>query len=100
MNALDPLFPIGKQIEEVLRVHSPQLGRAERKARVLELLRMVEIPEPERRVRSYPHQLSGGQAQRTMIAMALTCEPELLIADVRHQKMSRTAQLDAPGSGP
>ena len=80
MTALNPLHTVYKQIGEVLRVHkglSPERTRA----RVLELLRLVGIPDPETRLASYPHQMSGGQRQRVMIAMALANEPDLLIAD-------------------
>ncbi len=80
MSSLDPLFTIGDQLIEALRVHRPMSRRAAR-ARAVELLREVGLPDPERRVRSYPHELSGGQQQRVMVAIALTCEPALLIAD-------------------
>jgi oligopeptide/dipeptide ABC transporter ATP-binding protein len=80
MTALNPVFTIGHQIEETLRGH----GRATRstaRARAIELLSSVSVPEPERRVDEYPHQLSGGLRQRALIAMALACEPRVLIAD-------------------
>ncbi|MFQ5697815.1 MAG: ABC transporter ATP-binding protein [Myxococcota bacterium] len=80
MTSLNPVFTIGNQIAEVLQVHT-DLSRAARRARVAELLNLVGIPEPERRMRDYPHQLSGGMRQRVMIAMALACEPAVLIAD-------------------
>ncbi|GGP11003.1 ABC transporter ATP-binding protein [Nonomuraea glycinis] len=80
MSSLDPLFTIGDQLIEALRVHRPMSRRAAR-ARAVELLREVGLPDPERRVRAYPHELSGGQQQRVMVAIALTCEPALLIAD-------------------
>jgi oligopeptide/dipeptide ABC transporter ATP-binding protein len=80
MTSLNPVFTIGNQIAEAVRLHQ-HLDRAATRARVIEALRKVEIPEPERRAQSYPHELSGGMRQRAMIAMALACEPSLLIAD-------------------
>ncbi|HZY45128.1 MAG TPA: ABC transporter ATP-binding protein [Anaerolineae bacterium] len=79
-SSLNPVFRIGDQISEVLNIHQ-DLGKKAGKARALELLSMVGIPDPERRLNAYPHELSGGMAQRVMIAMALACVPELLIAD-------------------
>ena len=79
-SSLNPVWEAGKQIEEVLKIHRNMKGGAA-EARALDLLRMVGIPDPERRMKSFPHELSGGMAQRIMIAMALACEPELLIAD-------------------
>ncbi len=80
MSSLNPCFTIGFQIGEALKAHL-KLSRAERKARAVGLLREVGIPDPERRVHAFPHQLSGGMSQRAMIAMALACSPKLLIAD-------------------
>jgi oligopeptide/dipeptide ABC transporter ATP-binding protein len=77
---LNPVFKVGDQIAEVLNIHK-SLGREAGWKRSVELLRMVGIPEPQKRVHAYPHEISGGQAQRVMIAMALACAPELLIAD-------------------
>jgi oligopeptide transport system ATP-binding protein len=80
MTSLDPLFPVGAQLVEVLRVHAG-LDRKAARLRAVELLRLVEIQEPERRIRSYPHELSGGQRQRIMIAMAICNKPDVIIAD-------------------
>ncbi len=79
-SSLNPVYDVGRQISEVLEIHKGMKKRTAR-ARAAELLRMVGIPDPERRLEAYPHSLSGGMAQRVMIAMALACEPELLIAD-------------------
>jgi len=78
--SLNPCFTVGFQIIETLRRHTP-LGHAQRHARAIELLTAVGIPEPEARMRSFPHQMSGGQCQRVMIAIAMACSPRLLIAD-------------------
>ena len=80
MTSLDPLYTIGDQIAEPIRFHR-KVSKAEAKKRALELLNLVKIPDPERRMKSYPHEMSGGQRQRVMIAMALANDPELLIAD-------------------
>jgi oligopeptide/dipeptide ABC transporter ATP-binding protein len=80
MTSLNPLMTIGRQITEAIALHQG-LGPREAMARATEMLRRVHIPEPERRVNAYPHQLSGGMRQRAMIAMALSCNPKLLIAD-------------------
>jgi len=79
-SSLNPVWDVGRQIAEVLELHRNMKGKAAR-ARALDLLKMVGIPDPQRRLDSYPHEMSGGMAQRVMIAMALACEPELLIAD-------------------
>jgi len=80
MTSLNPVFTVGHQIDEVLRRHLG-LSRRDARARALELLRLVRIPAPERRLEEYPHQLSGGMRQRVMIAIALACDPKVLIAD-------------------
>ena len=78
--ALNPVFKVGDQLAEVLNVHQ-DLGKEAGWKRAVQLLKMVGVPDPERRAEAYPHELSGGMAQRVMIAMALACVPELLIAD-------------------
>ena len=80
MTSLNPVFTIGDQISEVFRIHQG-LSRRAALAESIEMLRVVKIPAPDKRVREYPHQLSGGMRQRVMIAMALACRPRLLIAD-------------------
>ncbi len=80
MSSLNPCFTVGYQLGETLRLHMG-LNRAERRARSIELLKLVGIPAPEDRLSNFPHQMSGGMSQRVMIAMALACNPKLLIAD-------------------
>lgn len=91
MTALNPVYTIGDQVGESLRAHQP-LSRRQGLARAVELLDQVGVPDASRRVNDYPHQLSGGQRQRVMIAMALSCHPELLIADEPTTALDVTTQ--------
>ena len=81
MSSLNPLSPVGKQVEEMLKIHHKELTREQLRRQVLELFGQVRIPEPEKRLKEFPHQFSGGMRQRVMIAMALANKPDLLIAD-------------------
>jgi len=92
MTALNPVMSVGRQIGEALLAHSPKTPRAEVRARVVAAMREVGLPEPERRMKDYPHQFSGGQRQRIVIAMALMNKPRLLIADEPTTALDVTVQ--------
>jgi len=92
MTALNPVIRVGEQIEEAIRVHEPGLGGSEIRSRALRAIERAAIPEPERRARQYPHQLSGGLRQRAMIAMALAAGPSVLIADEPTTALDVTVQ--------
>ena len=81
MTSLNPVFTIGNQIAEAIALHQKGLSKAQVRSKTIEMLKLVNIPEAEKRIDDYPHQLSGGMRQRVMIAMALSCNPQLLIAD-------------------
>src|SRR5580704_12299273 len=92
MTALDPVIRIGDQIAEAIRVHEPNLGNAEIRDRVYAALERASVPEPHRRARQYPHELSGGLRQRVLIAMALAPGPGVLIADEPTTALDVTVQ--------
>jgi oligopeptide/dipeptide ABC transporter ATP-binding protein len=92
MTALNPVHRIGKQLGEIYQIHFPEMSEAESHAAQIDILEKVGIPSPEKRLREYPHQLSGGMRQRVMIAMALSCKPDILIADEPTTALDVTTQ--------
>lgn len=93
LSALNPLKKIGKQVDEALQIHKKDLTKEERKKKVLEILTECDIYNPEEAYKKYPHQLSGGQRQRVMIAMAIICEPDLIICDESTTALDLRTQL-------
>ncbi|MEM6440649.1 MAG: ABC transporter ATP-binding protein [Pseudomonadota bacterium] len=94
MAALNPSIRIGPQVDEVFKLHRPEFGPDERKRETLNLFEQMRLPDPERIYRSYPHQVSGGQSQRVVIAMALACKPDVLIADEPTTALDVTTQKE------
>ncbi|SEK18803.1 peptide/nickel transport system ATP-binding protein [Ectothiorhodospira marina] len=94
MTSLNPVFSVGDQIVEVLKLHQSHLSDAEARERAVEALAQVQIPNPAERANEFPHRLSGGQRQRVMIAMAMACEPDLLIADEPTTALDVTVQAE------
>jgi peptide/nickel transport system ATP-binding protein len=97
MTALNPVMPVGAQIAEAVRAHHPEESRSAVKARVLQVMDEVGLPEVERRAKDYPHQFSGGQRQRILIAMAIVNRPRLLIADEPTTALDVTVQAQILG---
>src|SRR4051794_18378831 len=97
LSSLHPYYRVGWQLVEAIRVHNPDVSKQAARGRAIELLDMVDIPEPQRRVDAYPHQFSGGMRQRAMIAMALANDPKLLIADEPTTALDVTVQAQILG---
>ncbi|MGD9972670.1 MAG: ABC transporter ATP-binding protein [Desulfatirhabdiaceae bacterium] len=91
MTSLNPVYTVGNQVGETIRVHQ-KLSKAETRNRVIDVFRLVKIPAPEKRIHDFPHQMSGGMRQRVMIAMALACNPRLMIADEPSTALDVTIQ--------
>ncbi|MEM7302159.1 MAG: ABC transporter ATP-binding protein [Pseudomonadota bacterium] len=94
MSSLNPAMKIGKQVEEVFELHRPEFDRKQRKEEIIKLFEQMKLPTPERIYDSYPHQVSGGQSQRVVIAMALACKPDILIADEPTTALDVTTQKE------